>query len=112
MRGYPRFNFKAFHDTHAQLLDTEEWTVISPAQMDCVLEGWCEYPPDDYECTPEDGIRFIRRDIDVLLSFKAERGDAIYMLKGWQESKGACVEIALARYLGLAVLYAPGAEPK
>ena len=31
--------------------------------------------------------------------------DVIYMLKGWQKSKGACIEHDLARSMGIKVLY-------
>lgn len=41
---------------------------------------------------------FMREDIKALMSC-----DAIYMLNGWKESRGACVELYLAKGLGFDV---------
>ena len=47
-----------------------------------------------------DHVEALKRDIDEI--FKAE---AMYMLRGWTDSKGALVEHALALYLGLYIMY-------
>ena len=36
--------------------------------------------------------------------------DAIYMLRGWEDSKGACIEKKYAEYQGKAILFEGGSE--
>lgn len=43
---------------------------------------------------------FMKVDIAELMTC-----DAIYMLKDWHESKGACIEHTLATYLGISVYF-------
>ena len=117
MRGYDLFNFPAFDAAKLKLLDEEEYHVVSPADIDRMFEDWpkgemdheghypTQYPPEDFVPTIEDFKRFIRRDLNFLLELSPENGDAIYLLKNWEQSKGARVELALAEFLGLKVLY-------
>ena len=44
-------------------------------------------------------LEYMKEDIKALLDC-----DAIYMLKGWQESKGACIEFNLAHDLDLKII--------
>ena len=103
MRGYPSYNFPAF-DRARDLLASQGFIVISPADMDRLYEGWGEAPPEGIEFTPDECARFIRRDLEVLLTLTPEI-DAIYMLRGWETSKGARAEKAVAEFRGLEVLY-------
>ena len=102
MRGCDHYNFPAF-DTAAKHLRAEGWTVINPAEMDRLYEGWGEYPPEEWEFNTEDATRMIMRDLSAITGC-----DAIYMLDGWEHSKGARAEIALAQFLGLEILNAGG----
>lgn len=43
---------------------------------------------------------FMKADLKEMLDC-----DAIYMLKGWQDSKGACIERRLADELGMQIMY-------
>jgi Domain of unknown function (DUF4406) len=93
MTGIPNGNWFAFNAKEIQLL-SEGWEVVNPARMDAESgidpDSMGEY---DYEdCA--------RRDIEVLVEC-----DAIYMLAGFQFSKGACWERALAKHLGLKRYY-------
>lgn len=93
MTGIPNGNWFAFNAKEIQLL-SEGWEVVNPARMDAESgidpDSMGEY---DYEdCA--------RRDIEVLVEC-----DAIYMLSGFQFSKGACWERALAKHLGLKRYY-------
>jgi hypothetical protein len=45
---------------------------------------------------------FLEGDIEIL-----KRCDAIYMLKGWESSIGACEELRIAIEYGLEVIYEP-----
>ncbi len=93
MTGIPNGNWFAFNAKEIQLV-SEGWEVVNPARMDAESgidpDSMGEY---DYEdCA--------RRDIEVLVEC-----DAIYMLAGFQFSKGACWERALAKHLGLKRYY-------
>jgi hypothetical protein len=85
MSGMPDFNFPAF-DHAALRLRKEGWKVVNPADKG-IVEGW-EW--EDY----------LRHDVKEVCDC-----DAIYMLEGWDESAGACLELAVAEGLGLEVLY-------
>ena len=104
MRGYKHFNFPAF-DKAWVYLKRKGYQPVSPADIDRLFEIWSGYPPEDFVPTIEDFKRFIRRDLNFLLELSPENGDAIYLLKNWEQSKGARVELALADFLGLKVLY-------
>ena len=93
MSGYSNGNFETFDAKEQQLL-AAGWKVINPAQMD---RDSNINPNDMGEYDYEDCAR---RDIEVLV-----KCDAIYMLSGWQFSKGACWERALAKHLNIKRYY-------
>jgi hypothetical protein len=99
MRGYENLNFDAF-DEMEQHLKAEGWTVINPVAMDRLMNGWDKYPPEDWQWTQEDVYDCMRRDLCFVFEC-----DAIYMLKGWKDSDGANAEYALAKCLGLELIY-------
>jgi len=92
MTGYPEFNFPAF-DAARDYLE-RDWNVISPADMDRDLG----FDPDDGIVTPEFLRDAMRRDIDAVMHV-----DALYALAGWEQSKGASAEVALAEWRGIPV---------
>lgn len=98
MRGYENCNFDAFDSARDAITEAGD-IAISPADMDRLYEGWGKYAPEGLEFTLEDCKRFMRRDLAVI-----EECDAIYMLIGWEQSKGATLEKAYADYLGLKVI--------
>ena len=93
MSGHPNLNWDAF-DRKEKQLEADGWDVVNPAAMD--RDAGID-PTDlgmyDYE-------EAASRDIDALRSC-----DAIYMMAGFQFSKGACWERALARDMGLQRYY-------
>jgi hypothetical protein len=98
MRGYPEFNFPAF-DCAKEYLEGKGWEVISPADLDrqMGIEGIGKignevFPPDVLK-------QFVKQDVEAI-----QKCDAIYMLQGWQNSKGARAEKALAEWLGLKII--------
>jgi nucleoside 2-deoxyribosyltransferase len=95
MRGYTDYNFPAFFDA-AVLLQAEGWETINPAQIE-IDNGFDKTTPEDM-LTEEDLKVFILRDIQLVMS-----ADAIIMLDGHRESRGAAVELAIAKYCGLPV---------
>lgn len=84
MTGMPNLNFPAFHAKAAELR-AQGITVINPAEYG-VQPGheWSDY---------------LRHDIRELMNC-----DAIYMLPGWQNSKGASLERYIASQLGMTIL--------
>jgi hypothetical protein len=103
MRSKKYHNFPAF-DAARDRLHNEGWAVESPADLDRE-NGYdaMDMPEDtDWDQIPE-GFDFdacVDRDINAIKSC-----DAIYMLVGWQASKGARAEKALAEWLGKQVMY-------
>jgi hypothetical protein len=101
MRGCPRFNFPAF-DAAATDLRASGIEVISPAEIDR-RDGFepAALPDDwDWRILP-DGFDLrlaVKRDIEALVTC-----DAIHLLPGWQDSKGARAERAVAEWLGLGI---------
>jgi hypothetical protein len=106
MRGKPQLNFPAF-DKARELGQTLGWSVVSPADMDRdagISES--KYPKGESPAFGSPQVReFMRRDANVLIEvLKAEDGDAIAVLPGWENSTGAKAEVALALWGGVRVL--------
>jgi hypothetical protein len=96
MSSLPLFNFPAF-DATAIKLRGEGYIVVNPADIDRA-HGLNEHHID---FSPSVARACILRDIAAM----CDGCTHIAMLPGWEKSKGANVEIAVARYLGLQVLY-------
>jgi hypothetical protein len=112
MRGLPHYGFPIFAEA-ARLGRSLGWEVISPHEMD-LLHGFdgTQHPEGFDGFTEEEMRQFIRRDIGVLVNvLRAEQGDAIAMLPGWERSVGATAEHALARWAKLRVLDARTFDP-
>jgi hypothetical protein len=103
-KSYENYNFDAFDIAEHQLRELG-MIPISPASMDRLFEGYGLYPPLE-ETTgnkvydQHSLLRFISRDLNAI-----GYCDAIYMLQGWEDSKGARVELALAQFLQLEIIY-------
>ena len=82
MTGMPEHNFPAFHSA-AQRLRRAGWDVVNPAEN---FSGRTDLPRADY----------MRADVAALVEC-----DAIALLPGWEDSRGAKVEYLLAREMGL-----------
>lgn len=109
MRGYPKFNFPAFDAATAEGR-RRGYGVMSPADMDREL-GHTENDSLDAINTPEQQRRFAGRDCAAILALKAENGDGIALLPGWERSTGALAELFLSRWVGLCVVDAETWEP-
>lgn len=94
MTGYPRWNFDAFFDA-ADALRRRGWRVVNPAEHD--VEGGFDpdaEPVDD----PEFRAECLRWDVAQIAE-----ADAIFFLPGWEHSKGATLEHAVADACGLSI---------
>lgn len=102
MTGLPEWNFPAF-DRAAAHGRSLGFDVISPADLD----RDAGFAPDHDADINGDLLRaVVRRDLDAILSV-----DAIALLPGWENSKGAHAELGVARWLHLRVLDATTWEP-
>ena len=104
MRGIKHFNFPAF-DAAKKQLTAVGWDVMSPADMDRAT-GFDETAfPDDHDWIDLKKIGFNLRDAVMRDAEALCDCDAIAMLPGWERSSGAQAERAIARWLGLEILY-------
>lgn len=104
MRGIPDFNFPAF-DKARDLAKDNGWVAISPADLD--RENGIHENTELLTASDEEALvnrTIVGRDMKALLSLRAENGDAIALLPGWEKSTGAVAEFFVARWLGLNVL--------
>ena len=100
MTGLPRHNFSAF-DEAAERLRLAGWSVYGPVEI-----GWLcgVVTSDENEPDAETYRRLVRAEMAALVQC-----DAIYLLKGWESSKGTRLELEVALALGLDVIQ-EGAE--
>lgn len=90
MTGLPDFNYPAFNTAAAALRDAGH-QVENPAENpDPACKSWAGY---------------MRMALAQLVTC-----EAIFLLKGWENSKGARIEHDIARELGIALHFEPGAE--
>lgn len=87
MRGYPESNFPAF-DFAAAKLRAEGHEVFSPAEC-------------DREQLKDGGVFSLRKALRADTEYITLHSDAVALLPGWEKSKGAVAEAALAVALGL-----------
>ena len=91
MRGIRYYNFPAFFKAK-DLLESMGHTVLCPANMD-IKEGFDASRPED-ELSAMDMERYIVRDVQMIID-----ADGVVVLPGFDNSKGAMAEIAVARFL-------------
>ncbi len=100
MRGKPLFNTNGFAEAARNLRDDGQ-EIWSPSEMD-LAEG---LDPSQADSWQGDIRALMRRDIKIMLEV-----EGIVMLPGWQNSKGANFELAVAWYLGLSTWLYVGGE--
>jgi hypothetical protein len=84
MTGIPEFNHPAFNKV-AKILRQEGAIVFNPAEA---FEGKKDLPRHEY----------MRKDIKQLLE-----AEAIVMIEGWEQSKGARLELEIAKEINIPV---------
>lgn len=96
--SYENCNFDRFDEVR-DYLKSQGHKPVSPADIDRLFEGWDMYPPGDFSPNKEDVARYMERDMNAI------RGaNAIYMMTGWEHSKGSRNEKAYAEFLGKQVI--------
>lgn len=100
MTGYPDWNFPAFYSA-AESLEKQGYEPVNPAELDRIagfsLERIKQLNPSEFQEFLKGAAK---RDLDAL-----QQCDAIALLPGWENSKGARAELAVAEWLGLRVYY-------
>ncbi len=96
MSGLYNFNFGAFDRARDRLVELGH-EVISPADLDRV-SGLAEVNKNvgGGDVTPAERAWYLKRDVGELVGC-----DAIVLLDGWEESKGANIELLVSVACGL-----------
>jgi hypothetical protein len=106
MRGIPEFNFPAFR-TAAAKLRADGHFVFSPNERDEKVHGADigkgNATGDEHQAVAEHGFNLREALADDLI-FICREADAIALLPGWENSKGANAERATAVALGLQII--------
>ena len=107
MRGIPQFNFPAFMAA-AKQLRKEGYHVFNPADRDIKEHGskmaTSNKTGDEKQATKDHGFS-LRDALGDDTAWICKNADAIALLPGWEKSKGALAEKALAEALALEVFY-------
>jgi hypothetical protein len=106
MRGLPDFNFPAFHEA-AWKLRQAGYEVFCPAERDEREFGEVAEPSgDEHAFAKQVGLTTmaLRRNCFAAdVEWICKHADGVALLPGWETSKGARAEKALAEALGLEV---------
>jgi hypothetical protein len=107
MRGIPEFNFPAFHKA-AEYLRSLGHEVFSPAEKDNERHGADisagNLTGDEAEAAKKYGFN-LREALGVDLAWICAHAEAVAVLPGWENSKGAKAEKATAEALGLEIMF-------
>lgn len=110
MRGIVDFNFPAF-DAARDLGISKGYDVHSPADLDRVMDGEKAFISETPDWNGSVDTRpYLVRDVAILSTFTPGE-DAVALLPGWETSRGARAEIAIADWVGLKILDARTFEP-
>ncbi len=85
MRGIPDYNFPEFHK-YAAMLRAQGHEVFNPAEIDL----------------PQDQVGLI---MAIETDWICKKAEAVYLMPGWTQSRGAIAERALAEALDRRVIY-------
>jgi hypothetical protein len=108
MRGIPEFNFPAFNAA-TKMLRSQGHTVFNPAERDIERHNGVDISKgntagDENAAAAQHGFS-LRDALADDTAWICKTADAIAMLPGWENSKGAKAELALSEALGHAVLF-------
>lgn len=90
MEGYENFNFPAFQAA-SDWLTRQGYEVLNPADPQ-------DIDPTNPNLATNTRENFLRRDIEMVLE-----ADFVVVLEGWQVSRGARLEVSVARAIGVGV---------
>ena len=104
MAGIPYLNYRTFDEVRDELTAGGH-EVVSPADLDRDA-GFdaLELPETTNWNKPEEFVTDMRM-VAMRCLIAVLECDAIYLMRGWEKSKGATAELGVARWMGLEVLY-------
>jgi len=104
MRGYPKFNFPAFMEA-ASVLRKMGHEVFNPAERDLSKydESVVSSPTGNLKTAERRGFN-LREALSADLKWVCLKAEAVVLLPGWENSKGAGAEKATAHAIGIPVL--------
>ncbi len=108
MTWKPYFNFYAFCKAEEMLRSTGYKTVFNPVRFDVAVYGlgmFMDNPTGDPVRAREDYGFDIRQTAAADLAFIASHAHSIALLDGWENSRGALAEKAVADWLQLEIIY-------
>ena len=91
MSGYPLYNYPSFLDA-AKILRDKGHTVFNPAERDLSKGFNPEIDP------PKPFVEYMREDLPAVMD-----AEAVVVLPGWENSKGANLEVTVARECGIPI---------
>lgn len=114
MRGYPEFNFPAFNYATKRLRE-KGYEVFNPAEADGDAWGHGFEKGNKKGCEQQlaqelklhDAMQVARECFLRDTTWICTHADAIAVLPGWTDSKGARAEVALGEAIGLEIMEAP-----
>jgi Domain of unknown function (DUF4406) len=99
MSGYPNHNEERFRFV-AQQLERQDFVPVVPHDVKPIEhEGPCPASHVAETTGKHDVACFLRADVIAML----ERCDGIYVLRGWETSVGARLEVSVAAHCGLSI---------
>jgi len=104
MRGITNYNYQAF-DRQSEILRKQGWRVVNPAEMDRDISAPDSDPMDFDPEQNYDDREFMRQALLRDLICICEECTAVYMMSGWEGSRGAKAEWHTAKALGLDIYY-------
>lgn len=112
MSGIPRFNIPAFDEAAAKLRE-KGFNIVSPAELDDPITREMAYnSPDgatlqDKHPNGESWGDFLSRDVKLV----ADKVQGVIVLPGWEQSRGARLEVMVALLCGHDLLYYNPSQP-
>lgn len=106
MSNKPLFNFPAFFDAEEQLLNLG-YAVMNPAHNDGVTITEALEMAGSPERPNKPWAWYMKRDLPQVV-----KADILCLLPGWQESKGARLEVTVAKALGIPLMILKDGELK
>lgn len=108
MTGIPEFNFPEFNAKTAELR-AQGHEVFNPAERDIERHGGVDISKGNTTGSQEHAVKHhgfnLREALRDDLVYICQTADAICLLPGWENSKGARAEHATAVALGLKIIY-------
>ena len=106
MAGYPNMNEPAFRAAEQTIWAAGAEPLTPHDIMPHAHPGICNPVYGDRRPGDHDSGCYLRGDIADML----DKATSLYVLPGWSRSRGAQIEVLIARLLRIPIEYAPGAE--